>query len=223
MTVQVAGTQEWLPGGAALALGEKILVEDGFMYSTIAFYLHTDLALTNRRLYAVRPNTALGLIPVGTARSNFPLDNIAGVNAGTRFDFLGVAFGALGLVFGFASLGIPNAGLFGVLLLILGIAFIVGAPKQAIEVTNSGGGQIRFPVSFFERGRTIEFASRVSEALARTPDSREPYAARSVSAQQHSGSGDPSEALRNLQRLRDEGLITESEYADKRAEILRRF
>jgi hypothetical protein len=86
MSGQQADADERLPGGAALAPGELIVVEDSFMYSTIAFYLHTDLALTNRRLYAVRPNTMLGLIPVGTARSNFPVENIAGVNAWTRFE-----------------------------------------------------------------------------------------------------------------------------------------
>ncbi len=31
-----------------------------------------------------------------------------------------------------------------------------------------GGGLIRFPVSVFERGRTLGFADRVSEAIARS-------------------------------------------------------
>ena len=88
MTSQDIRSQTNLPGGASLAPGEIVLVGDRFMFSTIAFYLHTELVLTNRRLYAVRPNTLLGLIPVGTARKNFPIENIAGINAGTRFDFL---------------------------------------------------------------------------------------------------------------------------------------
>jgi hypothetical protein len=223
MTVQVAGTEEWLPGGAALAPGEKILVESSFMFSTIAFYLHTDLALTNRRLYAVRPNTILGLIPVGTARSNFPLDNIAGVNAGTRFNFLGVIFGLLGLLVGIAALQLPSASVFGLLLILIALGMIAGAPKQAIEVTNSGGGHIRFPVSFFERGRTLDFASGVSEAIARTPTSRGPSGGQSRGPIEETEANDPSDALRKLQRLRDQGLITEYEYADKRADILRRL
>lgn len=209
-----------LPGGAALAPGESVLVGDRFMFSTIAFYLHTDLVLTNRRLYAVRPNTLLGLIPVGTARSNFPVENIAGVNAGTRFDVLGVIFGAVALLFGLGALSIPNAGIFGLLLLLLGLASIIGSPKQAIEVMNSGGGLIRFPVSVVERGRTLEFASHVSEAIARsakggvTSDTRN--APRSERA-------DPSTALGDLRRLREQDLITETEYAAKRSEILNRL
>jgi hypothetical protein len=35
-----------LPGGAPLAPGEAPLVGDRFMFSTIAFYLHTELVLT---------------------------------------------------------------------------------------------------------------------------------------------------------------------------------
>lgn len=209
-----------LPGGAQLAPGESPLVGDRFMYSTIAAYLHTDLVLTNRRLYSIRPNTLLGLIPVGTSRSNYPIENIAGVSAGTRFDILGVIFGAVGVLFGIAALSIPNAAVLGLILLLLGVAAIIGAPKQAIEVMNSGGGVIRFPVSVFERGRTVEFANRVSEALARTSPRSAQSATRPGSSTEESS---PRASLRDLQDLRDQGLITESEYAAKRSEILARL
>ena len=208
-----------LPGGAQLAAGEAPLVGDRFMFSTLAFYLHTDLVLTNRRLYALRPNTLMGLVPVGTARSNFPIENIAGVNAGTRFDVLGVLFGVVGVVFGAAALSIPGVAPLGLVLLLLGLAVIIGAPKQAIEVMNSGGGLIRFPVSVFERGRTVEFANRVSEAVART-------STRGVSpapATPGLPSGTAADSLRHLQDLRDQGLITDSEYTAKRSEILSRL
>lgn len=220
MTIQGKEPPSGLPGGAALAPGESILVGGRFMFSTVAFYLHTDLVLTNRRLYAVRPNTLLGLIPVGTARSNFPIENIAGVNAGTRFDVLGVIFGCVALIVGFATLSIPSAGLLAILLLLLGVAAIVGAPKQALEVMNSGGGLIPFRVSVLERGRTLQFASRVSEAIARTTRGGMVDEARIAPGTERR---DPSSALRDLQRLRDEGLVTETEYAAKRSEILTRL
>ena len=158
-----------VPGGVALAPDESTLIEDRFMYSTVAFYLHTELALTNRRFIAARPSTILGLIPVGTTRSSYPIENIAGVNAGTRFDVLGLIFGAFALLVGLGALSVPNARGLAVLLTLLGAGAIAGAPKQFVEVMNSGGGTIRFPVSVFERGRTLEFASRVSSAIARAP------------------------------------------------------
>lgn len=220
MTIQGSGPRLGLPGGAALAPDETVLIAGRFMFSTIAFYLHTEVVLTNRRLYAVRPNTLFGLIPVGTARSSFPVDNIAGVNAGTRFDVLGVILGGLAVLIALATLSFPTGSPIGILLLLLGIAAIIGAPKQAIEVMNSGGGLIRFPVSFFERGRTLEFAGRVAEAMARP--AKRMYASETEIARP-SERIDPSTALGDLQRLKDQGLITDSEYAVKRAEILGRL
>jgi hypothetical protein len=208
-----------LPGGAQLAPGEVSLVGDRFMFSTIAFFLHTDLVLTNRRLYAMRPNTVLGLIPVGTGRNNFPIENIAGVAAATRFSIAAVVFGGLAILVGLAGLSARGGAAFGVVLILLGLLSLVDALKQAVEVTNSGGGKISFPVSVFERSRTVEFANRVSEALARTP------AGRQSEPSMASGppTADPSEALRNLTRLRDDGLITEAEYQEKRSTILSRL
>jgi hypothetical protein len=140
-------TSNRVPGGVALAPDEATLIDDRFMYSTVVFYLHTELALTNRRFLAARPSTILGLIPVGTSRSSYPIDNIAGVNAGTRFDVLGVIFGVVALLAGLAALAVPNARSLGIVLILLGVGMIAGAPKQYVEIMNSGGGAIRFPVS----------------------------------------------------------------------------
>jgi hypothetical protein len=208
------------PGGVALAADESTLIVDRFMYSTVAFYLHTELALTNRRFIASRPSTLAGLIPVGTSRASYPIENIAGINAGTRFDVLGVIFGVFALLVGLAALSIPDARALGILLALVGLGTIAGAPKQYVEVMNSGGGTIRFPVSVFERGRTLEFANRVSEAIAGSARGMRPsreYARPAVA------SPDPTGALQQLERLRSQGLITDAEFAAKRLDILNRL
>lgn len=207
-----------LPGGARFAPGEAVLLGGRFMVSTIAFYLHTELVLTNRRLYAVRPSLLFGLIPVGTARANYPIDNIAGVSAGTRFDVLGVVFGAIAVLVGLGAIQIPGAAWLGWLLILLGLGVIIGAPKQAVEIMNSGGGVVRFPVSVFERSRTLEFANDVSSALAGT-DRAKP----TTSVGRRSEAAEVAAAMRDLQRLHDQGLITAAEYAAKRSEILARL
>jgi hypothetical protein len=207
-----------LPGGAALAPGETPTVGARFMLSTVAFYLHAQIVLTNRRLYTVRPNTLLGLIPVGTSRSNFPIENIAGVSAATRFNVLSVFVGALAFIVGWVGLSSPGNAAVGLILLIGGVLLVLAAPKQAIEVMNSGGGTIRFPVSVFERGRTVEFSNRVSEAVARRPGVQ-----KETSQGQPAARIDPSDAMQHLNRLREQGLITEAEYETKRTEILARL
>jgi hypothetical protein len=158
-----------VPGGVALAADESTLIVDRFMYSTVAFFLHTQLALTNRRFIAARPSTLAGLIPVGASRASYPIENIAGVNAGTRFEILGVLVGLLVGFIGLGALNVPQGQSGGLLLIVLGAVLVASAPKQFVEVMNSGGGTIRFPVSVFERGRTLEFANRVSEAIAGSP------------------------------------------------------
>jgi hypothetical protein len=176
--------------------------------------------LTNRRFIAARPSTILGLIPVGTSRSSYPIENIAGVNAGTQFDILGVIFGAVALLVGIAAISYPGVQILAVVLILLGAAAMAGAPKQHIEIMNSGGGTITFPVSVFERGRTLEFASRVSEAIARS--SRGALSARDVE-RPVAASTDATGSLRQLDQLRTQGLITEAEFTAKRQDVLNRL
>ena len=148
------------------------------------------------------------------------MENIAGVNAGTRFNVGGVIVGVLAVLAGFGALSVPNAASLGIVLILLGAAAIAGAPRQFVEVMNSGGGTIKFPVSVFERGRTLEFASRVSEAIARSPKggrASDGYA-RPAPAQ-----SDPTGALRQLEQLRNQGLITDAEFDAKRQEVLNRL
>lgn len=211
-----AGMSISLPKGAALAPGEKPLIGERFMLGTIVFYLHTQLVLTNRRLYATRPNTLFGLIPAGTSRRNFPVTSIAGVSASTRLNIVALLLGGLAIMGGFSALSTsPNTG-GGIGLIIIGALLLLAVPRQAIEVMNSGGGVISFPVSVFERGKTVDFANRVSEALARGSGADQPIVPPDRDP-------DAGEALRSLTRLRDDGLITEDEFSAKRADILARL
>jgi hypothetical protein len=189
------------------------------MFSTVAFYLTTELVLTNRRFYAVRPSTIFGMIPVGTKRSSYPVENIAGVNAATRFHVAGVIIGLLGLTLGSYVLTLRRLEVLGILVVLLSLNAILNAPRQGIEVLNSGGGAINFPVSVFERRRTLEFADSVSEAIARPARSQGSPPPQSAAIQP----SDPAAALRELERLRVDRLITDDEYGQKRAEILRRL
>jgi hypothetical protein len=207
-----------LPDGAPIAPGEFPLLGGNFMLSVVGFFLHTRIVVTNRRLYAVRPNTFFGLIPVGAARSNYPLENIAGVNAATRFSVIG-AFVAIVLFFlGVSLLNQPRSSAFGVVLIVLSLLLATNTPRQAIQVMNSGGGAIQFPVSVFERSRTVAFAHAVSEVLARRDVAVSPPEALAAPP-----AADPASAMAQLNSLRTQGLISEDEFAAKRAQILDRI
>ena len=208
-----------LPGNAQLAPGEQIQMGGRFMYSTVVFYVHTELVLTNRRLYASRPNMAFGFIPVGTQNAAYPVENIAGVSSSTRFDILGVIFGIFAILAGVVAALIPGLVFWlGILLIVFGVLFIVGAPKQSVDVQNSGGGNIAFPVSFFERSRTVAFANAVSQTLAHGAAAGRPSAPAAMAP-----AGDAEARLRQLEGLRSQGLISDAEYTAKRSEVLGRL
>jgi hypothetical protein len=188
------------------------------MLSTTAFYLHTELVLTNRRLYAIQPNVFLGLIPVGSVRSNFPTENIAGVQASTRFAIGAVLVGLLSLLIGLAALAVPGVAVLAWLLIVLGFVMVIESPRQAIEVMNSGGGTVQFRVSFLERSRTVQFANQMSAALVRRAPTHF-----GATAPTFATDNDPADALRRLESLRSQRLITEDEYLTKRNEIIARL
>jgi Short C-terminal domain len=215
---QQFGPPATLPGGARLAPGETVLMGGRFMVSTIVFYLHTELVLTDRRLYSSRPNRAFGLIPVGTNNAAYPVENIAGITSGTRFDIVGVIIGLFAIVFGALAMLMPGVAPLALILVALGVVVIIGAPKQALSVMNSGGGTILIPVSFFERPQTVAFANQVSEMLARTAARPMPSVASTPSA-----SSSTADRLRDLASLRQQGLISDEEYAAKRADVLGRL
>jgi hypothetical protein len=132
---------------------------------------------------------------------------------------VGFTLGAFAVLVALGALAVPNGQFWGILLLAVGAGFVIGAPKQAIEVMNSGGGRIDFPVSFFERGRTFEFANAVSDALA--GNGRGSRSERRI--EQSTDAADPEKALRTLDQLRKQGLITEAEYASRREAVLARL
>lgn len=204
-----------LPGGAQLAPGEQALVSEEFMVSTVAFYLHQRLVLTDRRLYSLRPNTMLGLVPVGTSRNAYPIENIAGISAATLFSLPAFLVGALAVLVGWVGTSSPGMTSLAIVMIAIGVLLILGSWRQAVEVMNSGGGAVRFPVSVFQRGRAVEFANRVSAALAHRPNQ--------VTDTTRQPDADLGTALRNLQQLRDDGLINEDEFSQKRSEILGRL
>ena len=206
-----------LPDGAPLAPGESVLMRERFQLSSLAFHLHTDLALTDRRFYASRPNTALGLVVVGTDRKSFPIENIAGIEASTIFSIPGIVVGLVGALVGVLTIEIVP--ILGFVLIAISLSFVVRSVGQGIAVTNSGGGRIIFPVAFVERRRTVEFADHVAELIARTTHDRPAQRLRPPVAPL----SDAAAALKDLEHLREQGLITDAEWQAKRAEILQRI
>lgn len=201
-----------LPDGITLAPQERVFRSGSFAFSTLLFFLHWRMAVTNKRLVGRTPNTILGVIPLGATQVSYPLSNIAGVQMRTSYSGLWLI---LGILFLLAGIGGGS-----IVLVILGALAIIGSLNADIAVTNSGGGVIRHRVAFFNRGAASDFAQSVNEAIATHAGPTTPVAQQPV--EQARGTN-ASDALAELARLRDAGPVTNDEYEAKRQEILRRL
>jgi hypothetical protein len=65
-----------LPRGWLAASGEHVVARAAFRFSVVVF-LSTKPVLTDRRLAVDRPNTLLGIIPLGGQQFSVPVSNIA--------------------------------------------------------------------------------------------------------------------------------------------------
>src|SRR5258708_2738650 len=119
---QVVAALQQLPGGAVLAKDETVQHQGEFLVSNVLPYLKPKLAITNKRLTGERPNTLLGIIPVGSEKVSYPLSNVAGVNTTTRISPLPLLLGILFVIGGLAA-GVQS----GWFALVLGVLLLLGS------------------------------------------------------------------------------------------------
>ena len=205
--------------GVTLATGEELLGSGRFRVSNILFFIWWNMVVTNRRVVGRVPNTILGVIPLGFNQVSYPLANVAGVGVRRAYSVVLLVIGVFLILAGLSSFGSPSgSGGGGVGLLILGVLGVLGAFKNAIQVTNSGGDHISHGVSYFDRAAAETFVQQVNTIIA-THAHQPAVVAPSTTSRGPSS----SEALSELQTLRDLGHITPEEYEAKRREIISRM
>lgn len=205
--------------GVTLAPGEELLGSGRFRVSNILFFIWWNMSVTNRRVVGRVPNTILGVIPLGFNQVSYPLANVAGVGVRRAYSVGLLIIGLVLLLVGLSSFGSRSGSAGGgLVLLVLGVLGILGAFKNAIQLTNSGGDHIRHGVSFLDRAAAETFVQQVNTIIA--THAHQPAV---VAASNPSRSPSVSEALSELQTLRDQGHVTPEEYEAKRREIVARM
>ena len=152
-----------LPGGIEIASDEQVIDIESFKFGFIQFLLQTKVVLTNRRLAAERPNVILGLIPIGTNKLSFPLENIASV--GSSFEFGLVRF-LLGVILAIIGLAVTSETAGGLIFLLAGVIILMGAFRYSIQVTNNAGQTIILHLIITQIDRARRFTSQVNTTLA---------------------------------------------------------
>lgn len=148
-----------LPGGGVLGTDEKIVRSEEMAVSLVLFFLKTKVAVTNNRLVGQWPSTFLGLVPVGSNSSTYPLTNVASVAVGT-----GIAVWSLIIGFILLSIGLSDGNAW--LLAVIGICLVANAFPASFEVTNNAGQKIGHHVAIFEKGKAQAFANEINTAIA---------------------------------------------------------
>jgi Short C-terminal domain len=89
----------------------------------------------------------------------------------------------------------------------------------AVEISSAGGSFGKITDTAYKPSRTKEFVAHVQDRIEQVQVPKQG----GVAAPATSDTGDPAASLRQLQTLRDQGLLTDAEYAEKRQEILKRL
>ncbi len=125
---------------------------------------------------------------------------------------MGAVHASMGLVFVIvaATVIIPNAGLFGLPFLLGGAFFAVNGIRMLVS-KNDIAHRVGYDIETDVQGETIvglmDDVDELVEEEARRSEVRE-------------FTGDAEERLRQINRLKEAGLITEAEYEEKRGEII---
>ena len=126
------------------------------MFSLLHFFLAYKFVLTTRRLAGDRPNTWLGLIPVGSEQISYPLANIASVGTSTLIQFWPLIFGGLLVV-----IGLPGQA---IVLVIVGALLVIGAFQAGIIITNNGGEKVRTSDISSAKGAAQQFTNEINRS-----------------------------------------------------------
>ncbi len=125
---------------------------------------------------------------------------------------MGAVHASMGIVFVIvaATVIIPNAGLFGLPFLLGGAFFAVNGIRMMVS-KNDIAHRVGYDIETDVQGESIvglmDDVDELVEEEERRSEARE-------------FAGDAEERLRQIERLKESGLITEDEYAEKRREII---
>ena|SRR2546428_1633448 len=151
-----------------LSTTERVVKRDQFIFSLPYFFLKTTVELTDRRLVFERPNTMLGVIPIGKQKDTLPLRNVASVGTSTRIGFVQLILGILLALGGVSQLGKPTVG--SIIVLALGVLLILNAFQAKFRVTTNGGDKHFARIAATEKGKAQAFADQVNTTIAARED-----------------------------------------------------
>lgn len=148
-----------------LSRDETIIKEVTFSPNLLLFWLKGHYVLTSKRLTGQRPNTLMGVIPLGKVNVSQPLKTIASVTCVSKFWFMRLLIGLVLLVFGLAGMSQGNY-FFGLLFALAGVGFVLNCYTAYFDVTNNAGQNLGGEVLITAQAEIQSFANEMNQVIS---------------------------------------------------------
>ena len=145
-----------------LAPGETDPASETFSPSLALFWLKANMMVSSRRFVYNIPNTLLGVIPLGSEKRSFPLNNIASVDSGSRFRIGRFLGGLFLIVSGFSMSQSSGASL---ILSLIGLLILVNSFPATLSISNNAGGVTVITVSALEKAKLDNFTQVIQSRI----------------------------------------------------------
>jgi hypothetical protein len=126
--------------------------------SLLAFWLRTNLTLTDTMVNGTTPNTIFGLIPAGKTDISQPLNRVSRVAVSTKFSAVALLVAVLCVLLAVSGDV--------VLMWVLALVAASVVYRAELVITDSGGGKQEVSVSPLDRDAIQQFAAAVNQKLA---------------------------------------------------------
>lgn len=140
-----------------------------YMTSLLTFYLKGEIRQEQNFVNLKKPNTILGLIPLGAKKDSVPVSQLASVESNFKLRFGSLLVGALiavfGLLLGFASID-PAMLLFGLLLFLVGVNKVITAFETILTIKTTAGDVKDIAFLIFEKAKAEEAEKQIRQIIS---------------------------------------------------------
>jgi hypothetical protein len=147
----------------SFSAGETVITRETFSPDALAFWLKTELAVTEKRIAGRAPNTFGRFFPVGSREVLFPLKQVSAISVETKIRPIRMLFGAvliLAALFSFSS-----SVLAALALLVVGVLLVESGLRAILVVISNAGVRDGVEVSLFEKAKLESFAAQAKRHL----------------------------------------------------------
>lgn len=146
--------------------GETGVFGQKFISTGWAVWIKSQLMCSTTRFVFKRPNTLLGMIPIGNDERSIPMKNIASVSTNTAFRIGKFILGIILFIIAMALFGqgMPLV-LLALILLVLSISTILSAFSAELVVRDPSGSATEIPVSPIDKAKLVKFKSELEQRV----------------------------------------------------------